>query len=155
MNSGQKALIQASFRRVLTVADLAVELFSGRLYLLDPGLWHLLGMGVRKRQQELVRMLAAAVEDLDRFERLASRLEGVARRSVGQGMTEAHFTTITHTLLWTLQQVLGDGYGERLAVAWRAAATLLVGRMQGAAIAQAIEPMTLRRLRRSSCPDLL
>jgi hemoglobin-like flavoprotein len=153
MDSGQKALIKASFRRVLTVADLAGELFSGRLYLLDPALWLLLGVGTRKRQQELIRMLAAAVKDLDRFEHLASTLEAVARRSVSQGMNEVHFATIAGTLLWTLQQVLGDSFGERLAAAWRAACTLLVERMQGAAIAQAVEPTTLRRLRCSSCPE--
>jgi hypothetical protein len=153
MDSGQKALIQASFRRVLTVADLAGELFSGRLYLLDQELWHLLGVGARRRQQDLVCMLAEAVNDLDRFERLAATLEAVAQRCAGQGVTDLHYDTITETLLWTLQQVLGDAYGEKIAGAWRAASTLLVGRMKSAASAQARAPKTLRRLRRSSRPE--
>lgn len=154
MDCGQKALIQASFRRVLTVADLAGELFSGRLYLLDQELWHLLGVGARRRQQDLVCMLASAVNDLDRFEHLAGNLEAVARRCAGQGVSDLHYDTITETLLWTLQQVLGDAYGEKIAAAWRAASTLLVGRMKSAASAQVRAPMTLRRLRRSSCPEL-
>jgi hypothetical protein len=153
MDGGQKALIQASFRRVLTVADLAGELFSGRLYLLDQELWHLLGVGARRQQQELMRMLAQAVEELDRFERLASTLEAMARRLVGQGVRETHYDTIAETLLWTLQQVLGDAFGERSAAAWRAACTLIVGRMKGAAVAQTRAPRTLRRIRRSSCPE--
>jgi hemoglobin-like flavoprotein len=155
MNSGHRALIQASFRRVLTVADLAVELFSRRLYLLDPALWHILGAGERRQQQALVRMLARAVEELDRFEQLAGTLEAVARRGVGEGVQEAHLDTIAETLLWTLQQVLGDAYLPGVEAAWRTACALLVGRMKGAAIAQAIEPVTLRRIRRSSCPELV
>lgn len=155
MDDGQRALIQASFRRVLTVADLAVELFSGRLYLLDPELFHLLGLDARRQQQALLRMLTRVVEDLDRFERLAGTLEAVARRGVSEGMEEAQYDTIAETLLWTLQQVLGDAYSPRIAAAWRTACSLLVGRMKGAAIAQAVEPATLRRIRRSTCPELL
>src|SRR5262245_55492446 len=150
MDSGQRALIQASFQHVLTVADLAGELFSGRLYLLTPELWHLFGVGSRRRQQELVRMLARAVEDLDRFETLASTLEAVARRYVSQGVSERVFDVVAETLLWTLQQVLGDAYREPIAAAWRDTAGLLVERMKGAAIAQKKAPRTLRRLRRSS-----
>jgi nitric oxide dioxygenase len=150
---GQKALIQASFRRALTVADLAIELFYGRLHLLDPPLWHLLGAGVPRKQQDLLCLLVQAVEDLDRLDRLASTLEAVARRCVSQGVREAHYDTIAGTLLWTLHQVLGDAYSPRIAEAWSAACALLIGRMKRAAAAQEIDPSTLRRIRRSSCPE--
>jgi|SRR6185503_2239525 len=154
MDSGHKALIRASFGRALTVADLAVELFSGRLYLLDPALWTLLDLGSRRRQQELVQVLAWAIEHLDRFELLASTLEALARRCVGNGVREAHFERIAGVLLWTLHQVLGDTYTAGTAAAWRSTSGLIVERMKQAAAAQSREPTTLRKLRRSSYPEL-
>jgi len=152
MDSRQKALLKASFQRLLTVSDLGADLFAGRLYLLDPPLWHELGLGARPGQQALVRMLARLIEDLDRFEHLASTLEDVARRCASEGMDASQFDTIAETLVWTIQQVLGDQ--APIAAAWREALGLLVGRMKRAVAAQAIDPSTHRRSRHASCPEL-
>jgi hypothetical protein len=154
MDSRQKALLKASFQRLLTVSDLGADLFAGRLYLLDPPLWHELGLGARPGQQALVRMLARLIDDLDRFEHLASTLEDVARRCASEGMDASQFDTIAETLFWTVQQVLGDAHQAPIAAAWREALALLVGRMKRAAAAQAIDPSMLRRIRHASCPEL-
>src|SRR4051812_38464635 len=104
MDNGQKALIQASFQRVLTVSDLGAELFAGRLYLLDPALSDELGLARRPGQQALVKMLPRLVADLDQFDRLAATLEAVARRCASEGALPSRFDTVAETLLWTLQQ---------------------------------------------------
>src|SRR6188768_2515855 len=150
MDSGQTALLKASFQRLSTVSELGAELFAGRLYLLDPPLWHHLGLGGRSAQHALLRMLARVIEDLDRFEELASTLEAVARRCASEGMDAAQFDTIAETLFWTLQQVLGDTYQAPIAAAWREAGGLLIGRMKAAAAAQAMDPSALRRIRHAS-----
>src|SRR5262249_27395169 len=94
------------------------------------------------------------VADLDRFEQLMATLEAVARRCASEGTDPSQFDTIAETLRWTLQQVLADAYHARVAAAWGEVTALLVGRMKLAAAAQAIRPSTLRRIRRSSCPEL-
>src|SRR5689334_7181348 len=108
IDNGQKALIKASFERVLAVSDLGVELFAGRLYLLDPALSDALGLFAQPGQQAIVEMLSRLVADLDRLDRLTATLEAVARRRASEGADPSQLDTVAETLLWTLQQVLAD-----------------------------------------------
>ena len=69
MTPKQKNLVQVSFTKVVPIADVAAELFYAKLFKLDPDIGPLFKGDMKEQGRKLMRMIATAVNGLDRLER--------------------------------------------------------------------------------------
>ena len=139
MNNAQKLLVQASFRKVVPIADVAAALFYARLFELDPSLRRLFRSDLDAQGRKLMHMLGVAVAGLDYLDRLVPNVQALGRRHVGYGVTDAHYATVGSALLWTLEQGLGQEFTPSVREAWTAVYTLLAEVMQQAAAEVEVE----------------
>jgi len=143
MNNMQKVLIQASFQKVLPIADVAAELFYGRLFELDPALRPMFRGDLSSQGKKLMTALKLIVNSLERLDQLVPALEALARRHVKYGVKDEHYETVGAALIWTLQKGLGDSFTPSVAAAWVAAYGLIAGVMKGAAAQPVATPQEL------------
>lgn len=144
MNNMQKVLIQASFQKVLPIADVAAELFYGRLFELDPKLRPMFRGDMASQGKKLMNSLRLIVNGLDRLDQLVPALEALARRHVGYGVTDEHYETVGVALIWTLQKGLGDAFTPSVANAWVTAYGLIASVMKAAANSVQAAPRSIR-----------
>ncbi|MDQ3249053.1 MAG: globin domain-containing protein [Chloroflexota bacterium] len=133
MTPEQKTLVQASFAKVLPIADLAATIFYQRLFELDPSLRPLFKDDMTEQRRALMGILKVAVAGLDRLDELVPTVQGLGRRHAGYGVQDAHYATVGAALLWTLAQGLGDAFTPPVAAAWAAVYTILADTMKAAA----------------------
>ena len=133
MTPEQVRLVKTSFAAVVPIADQAGMLFYDRLFSLDPSLRPLFKGEMSEQRQALMRMIAAAVNGLDRLETIVPAVRARGVRHAGYGVVDAHYLIVGEALMWTLQRGLGDGFTPEVAAAWTAAYGVLSGTMQSAA----------------------
>jgi hemoglobin-like flavoprotein len=135
MTPEQVLLIQASFAKVLPIADTAAALFYGRLFELDPSLRPLFQGDMREQGRKLMTMLRVVVNGLHRLDQLAPAVQELGRRHAAYGVAGEHYDTVAAALLWTLRQGLGDDWTPNVEAAWVVTYTLLADTMKAAAAA--------------------
>lgn len=133
MNNEQKALVQQSFEIVLTIEEAAAALFYGRLFELDPSLRPMFKGDIKEQGAKLMATLKVAVTSLNRLDQLLPALQGLGRRHVNYGVTDAHYDTVASALLWTLEKGLGDVFTPECKQAWIEVYTLVAMVMKEAA----------------------
>jgi len=133
MGPEQVKLVQSSFAAVLPIADEAGKLFYERLFALDPALRPLFKGDMTEQSRTLMRMIAVAVNGLDRLDTIAPALKALGVRHAGYGVRDGHYATVGDALLWTLERGLGESFTPDVAEAWSAAYSLLAQTMQSAA----------------------
>src|SRR5215831_13682600 len=120
-------------RGALPIADEAGKLFYERLFALDPALRPLFKGDMTEQSRTLMRMIAVAVNGLDRLDTIAPALKALGVRHAGYGVRDGHYATVGDALLWTLERGLGESFTPDVAEAWSAAYGLLAQTMQSAA----------------------
>src|SRR5205085_11738957 len=105
-----------------------------------PSLRPLFKADIAEQSRALMRMIATAVNGLDRLETIVPAVQALGVRHAGYGVIDAHYATVAEALLWTLQQGLGDKFTPETAEAWTAAYGILAGTMQSAARDAPIRP---------------
>jgi hemoglobin-like flavoprotein len=133
MTSRQIALVQGSWKDVLSVAETAAQLFYLRLFALDESLRPMFKGELREQGRKLIAMMSVAVNGLARIETLVPVIEALGRRHAGYGVKDEHYATVAAALLWALEQGLGPRFTPDVKDAWTAAYGLLAATMQGAA----------------------
>ena len=133
------ALVQASFERVLPIADAVADLFYDRLFALDPSLRALVPADLREQKRKLLGMLAFAVGALDRPAALLPAVERLGARHVGYGVRPEHYATVGQALLWTLEAGLGGAFTPEVRAAWAAVYDSLATTMQATATSVAAD----------------
>lgn len=141
MTREQTLLVQASFARVVPIADTAADLFYDRLFTLDPGLRPLFNADLTAQKRALMGMLRVAVASLDRLDELVPAVQQLGRRHAGYGVTEDQYATVGAALLWTLEQGLGADFTPDTRAAWTEVYAVLAATMQAGARATAVEEM--------------
>lgn len=136
MTPKQKLLVQATFTQVTPIADEAAALFYQRLFELDPSLKALFRGDMKEQGKKLMRMIAMAVNGLDRLSELVPAVQDLGRRHVNYGVTAAHYDTVGAALLWTLEQGLGPAFTPEVRDAWGTVYGLLAQTMIDAACAE-------------------
>jgi len=86
-----------------------------------------------EQSRTLMRMIAVAVNGLDRLDTIAPALKALGVRHAGYGVRDGHYATVGDALLWTLERGLGESFTPDVAEAWSAAYGLLAQTMQSAA----------------------
>lgn len=132
MTTTQTELVQASFAKVLPLADEAAALFYGRLFELDPALRPLFKGDLSEQGRKLMQMIGMAVKWLDRWPQLAPVLGELARRHAGYGVRPQHYDTVGAALIWTLEQGLGTAFTPEVKAAWSEVYSKLANTMQAA-----------------------
>lgn len=122
MTRDQIARVQSSWALIVPVADtVAAELYE-RLFALDPSTRALFAAADPPTlSRKLVQTLAVIVAALDQLVELTPAIEALGRRHVGYGVSAAHYETVGHALLWTLQRALGDTFDDATREAWASA----------------------------------
>src|SRR4051812_23431286 len=133
MDNEQKALVQQTFAVVLTIEEVAAELFYGRLFELDPSLKPMFKGDIKAQGKKLMATLKVAVLGLDRLDRLLPVVQGLGQRHVGYGVKDEHYDTVATALLWTLEKGLGDAFTPAGKQAWVEGYTVLATVMKEAA----------------------
>lgn len=122
MTPTEIGLIRDSWSAVEPIADTAAGLFYGRLFELDPVIERLFRRTDMDRQRKiLMQTLAVVVKSLDRLDQVVPAIQALGRRHAGYGVRESHYATVGESLLWTLEQGLGDAFTSDVRAAWTTA----------------------------------
>lgn len=133
MNPKQIDLVQNSFKLVEPIAETAAALFYDRLFTLDPALRRMFNHDMKEQGRKLMQMLSIVVKGLKRLEAILPSVRDLGRRHVDYGVTDEHYDTVGASLLWTLEQGLGEAFTPEVEQAWATAYGLLAGAMKEAA----------------------
>src|SRR6476619_5073624 len=106
MTLTEKNLVQQSFAQVAPIADVAAELFYGRLFELDPSLKPMFRSDMKDQGRKLMQMLAVVVKGLDRLEEILPAVHQLGRRHADYGVRDEDYDTVGAALLWTLEKGL-------------------------------------------------
>ena len=131
------ALVKSSWQQVLPIQDTAAQLFYGQLFELDPSLRSLFKGDMVEQGRKLMTMINMVVISLDKLGPILETIEGMGRRHVAYGVTEAHYDTVGSALIWTLGQGLGEQFTPAVENAWADAYNTLASAMKQAAYAPA------------------
>ena len=134
MTQNEKELVQKSFARIATTADVAAGLFYCRLFEIDPNLMSLFRGGDMKEQgRKLMQVLAFTVGNLDRLEQILP-IHVVGERYARYGVTDKRYDTVANALLWTLEMGLGNAYTPEVRRAWVSIYPLIATQVTAGAI---------------------
>lgn len=133
MTHEQITLVQQSFARIKSDADMIATRFYSKLFLLDPSLHHLFPVDITEQGRKLVTMLAFVVQGLKNPSTLLPHVEKLGERHHLYGVKDEHYDTVGAALLWTLEKELGADFTADIHKAWVAAYTLLAQTMMNAA----------------------
>jgi len=141
MNPESIALVQASWKKVVPIAEQAAAMFYAKLFELDPSLKALFKSDLKAQGRKLTSMLNTAVVNLANLGSILPAVEDLGRRHVGYGVEPAHYETVGTALIATLEKGLGAEFTPDVRAAWIEAYTALATVMQTAA-ASLEEPAT-------------
>src|SRR5207244_7949400 len=133
MKSSQIALVQATFDKILPIADIAAQNFYDRLFHLDPSLRRLFNGDLRMQGKKLMDAISIIVGNLNRPDRIVPGIRALGRRHAAYGVQDEHYAIVGDALLWMLEHGLGDGFTDDVRGAWTAAYALIATTMKEAA----------------------
>ena len=129
MDAQTIALVQASFEKVVPIADVAADLFYTRLFELDPSLRPMFKADLSEQKKQLMQILTVAVRGLNRLDEIVPAVQALGRRHAGYHVRPEHYATVAAALLWTLEQGLGAAFTPELKAAWVEVYTVLADTM--------------------------
>jgi len=135
----QIALVQETFKAVLSIKDAAADLFYSRLFEDDPSLEALFPTDLTEQKQKLMSTLAVAVGGLNKLEDIVPVLQDLGVRHAAYGVKPEHYDTVGGALLWTLEQGLGEAFTPEVKAAWTEAYMIMAETMKEAAAEVAAE----------------
>lgn len=133
MTPQQIDLVQQSFAKVAPIADVAAELFYGRLFTIAPEVQPMFKGDMAEQGRKLMATLGTIVASLKNLDRVVPTAQVLARRHVGYGVRDEHYAVVGEALLWTLGKGLGDEFTPEVEAAWAAAYGILSSTMIEAA----------------------
>ncbi|MEM9494015.1 MAG: globin domain-containing protein, partial [Myxococcota bacterium] len=125
--------MQRSWAQVRPISDAAATLFYDRLFELDPSVRPLFKNDMTEQKKKLMQTLNVAVDGLRDVGRLVPILEELGVRHAGYMVQDHHYDRVGESLLWTLEEGLGDGFTAEIKAAWTEVYTLIAKVMTSAA----------------------
>jgi hemoglobin-like flavoprotein len=129
MNASDVALVQDSFKKVVPIADVAADLFYGRLFEVAPQVKPMFKGDMKEQGRKLMTTLGVVVTGLTQLETVLPAASALAKQHVSYGVKAEHYPIVGGALLWTLEKGLGDAWTPELASAWATAYGTLSGYM--------------------------
>ncbi len=136
MTPDQTLLVQSSFARVEAQGDAVAAVFYDRLFALDPTLRRMFRSDLAGQRAKLMAALRTVVAGLDRLDQILPAVRELGRRHGHYGVEPEHYATVGSALIWTLEQILGEGFTAPTRRAWVDAYSLLAWTMVAAAEAE-------------------
>ena len=133
MTPDQVDLVQSSFAKVAPIAEVAAELFYGRLFEIAPEVKPLFHGDMKEQGRKLMTTLGVVVSGLKDLETILPAAKALAVKHVGYGVAAAHYKPVGEALIWTLEKGLGEGFTPKVKDAWLSA----YGALSGVMIAEA------------------
>jgi hemoglobin-like flavoprotein len=97
MNNEEKKLVNESWKKVVPIADQAVQMFYDRLFKTDPTTVPLFkASDLGEQRKKLIQALALVVKGLDNLESIVPVVADLGRRHVAYGVTERHYDCNRH-----------------------------------------------------------
>ena len=138
LTSIEIALVRASFARIVTIQDVAADLFYDRLFVIAPKLRELFPADLSQQKKQLMQMIVAAVSGLSNLDKLVPAVKALGARHAGYGVTAADYAVVGEALVWTLEQGLGNEFKPEVRAAWAKVYDMLAAAMQ-AGVAEVAE----------------
>src|SRR5499427_7404429 len=110
LTSTEIVLVRASFARVVTIQDVAADLFYDRLFVIAPRLRALFPADLSQQKKKLMQMIGMAVFGLNNLDKLVPAVRALGARHSGYGVTTADYAVVGEALLWTLEKGLGEAF---------------------------------------------
>lgn len=132
MTPEQVELVQSNWKDVEPIAETAADLFYGKLFELDPALKPMFKGDIKEQGKKLMQMIGVAVAGLKNLGELTPAVAALGKRHVGYGVKDSHYDTVGASLLWTLEQGLGEKFTAESKEAWTLVYTTLAGVMKSA-----------------------
>jgi hemoglobin-like flavoprotein len=133
MTPAQQTLVQASFAKVVPIADTAATLFYEDLFRRDPSLRALFKEDMAEQRQKLMATIGTAVASLDNWASIAPAVAALGERHAAYGVRTEHYDVVGRALIATLQKGLGDAFTPEVKEAWLACyATVAAEMIDGA-----------------------
>jgi hemoglobin-like flavoprotein len=141
MTPEQKRLVENTWKQVAPIAEVAAEIFYGRLFEIDPTTRKLFrATDMVAQRKKLLQTLSFAINGLNGLDALVSKVEDLGRRHARYGVTDAQYDSVGAALLWTLEQGLGQAWTPAVASAWTEVYQLLSRIMRKAAAQGDVAP---------------
>jgi len=115
------SLVQESFKKVIPIADTAVDIFYTKLFEIDPKLKAIFPdneEAMKGQKNKLRDMLVAAVNGLSDIDALIPVLQGLGKRHVDYKVEPGHYDSVGAALLGALEAGLGDDFTPKVKAAW-------------------------------------
>jgi hemoglobin-like flavoprotein len=90
MNASDVALVQDSFKKVAPIADVAAELFYGRLFEVAPQVKPMFKGDMKEQGRKLMATLGVVVTGLTRLETVLPAASALAKQHVAYGVKAEH-----------------------------------------------------------------
>ena len=129
MTPDQVKAVQASFAKVVPIADTAAGIFYSRLFEIAPEVKPLFRNDMTEQGRKLMRTLTVVVNSLGNLEAILPAASALAKNHVAYGVKASHYTPVGAALLWTLEHGLGADWTPEIKNAWSAAYATLSGFM--------------------------
>lgn len=105
------------------------DVFYRRLFLTYPSVRPMFREPMMTQYHKFVDMLSLIVSRIDRPEEVMSEIAQLAQRHERYGVKPEHYPVVGETLLWTLEQGLGNQWNNDVKQAWEACYQTLVQAM--------------------------
>lgn len=134
MTPRQIELVQSSFQKVLPIADTAADIFYARLFEIAPDVRPLFPEDMGEQKKKLLKLLAMAVNGLNRVEEVVPALQACGVRHNGYNVKPEQYDIVGAALLYTLGKGLGDDFTPEVEEAWTECYSLVAGVMKEAQV---------------------
>jgi len=118
MTPEQKDLVRDTWSAVLPIQEQAAGMFYDRLFTEYPEVKPLFKGDMQEQGEKLMKMLDQAVGSLDNIEALIEPLKAAGKAHKGYGVKDEDYGKVGASLLWTLEQGLGEAYTPAVQDAW-------------------------------------
>lgn len=133
MTPDQIDQIQASFKKVAPIADVAADIFYTRLFEIAPEVKPMFKGDISEQGKKLMATLGVVVNGLKNLDAIVPVAEQLAVKHIDYGVKEEHYQPVGEALIFTLEKGLGEDFTPELKESWTAAYSTLAGAMIAAA----------------------
>ena len=119
MNPQAERLIRESWTQLVPIRAQAAQLFYDRLFAIDPSSKLLFdGKPMHVQHEKFLQTVDTLVQMLDYPPQIIEDLQALSKRHVGYGVVLDHYEPVGQSLLWALEQGLGDHWTPDVQRAW-------------------------------------
>src|SRR5688572_33507128 len=108
MTARQIEIIENSWDFILLNPEEASEIFYTRLFFLDPNLRQLFKEDISSQAKKLISLITFVVHKLNDMDEIMSDVRDLGLRHKKYNVRPENFDTVASSLLWTLENKLGD-----------------------------------------------